>query len=646
MVDTTIDQKLVKTRVAAAIVAKNDDTRLEGTIKSVITLVDHVFVLNLNSSDLTAEVAALHGATVFNANWNHDYSAAKNLLLEKIENIGLENGEIEGEKFDFVLWINPGELFDFRTAPIFREFLANEIDPNSAYILIERRYAVNLGQGIIQLAGSFLEDGLPGGPASLYPVDGFSDWNEETISLRLMPTRKNLSFSGRLRENIIPSLNVTDIQLSAAPGRILDILPVCDPVRNTERSRDVFAVINKIEESGLGLTEDELLAKADALVVLSDVIGAREIYKNLTDNSLQRNVKLEAYYKLDATYNIVPPVGNERIELLLKALETFPFDMQLLTFLGLELYKQRNMEVAIRTLSTAIEHGQISLDVWHRECINEIAIAHLSLIYRLTGAQSEAIELLENTITDLPTHAQLARLLFDLYIAKRDEEKLHAFAAHYWGDADLDMIRNVFTGACRANAGAWTAALVSLENAYNSSIANNGKCKDVFCLRWYSLALLSNLRFEDACKILDQWLELEPANIEARSFRYAAAHPFRFNEIMDQLQRQQAFMLGVDPSENFDNLVLPEKSALPEENATLTDTNQNFPEKEKNYPDGCNILSEVGKIENISDVDSAESVPQPLNPMVFDGQKQQFDFGMFEFQPPTTLGSTEIKFGQ
>ena len=184
------------------------------------------------------------------------------------------------------------------------------------------------------------------------------------------------------------------------------------------------------------------------------------------------------------------------------------------------------------------------------------------------GEQEKAVELLEGVITADPAHSQLARLLIDLYITQRAEEKLHQFAAHYWGDADLDAIREVFTGACRATGGAWRAALVSLENAYNSG------CRDSYCLRWYSLCLLSNLRFADACTILDEWLQVEPANFEAKTFRFAASQPDQFLEILEMVQKNQGAKFGIDLTENFDKLVLPEKKPV---EPSATDSTPTFP---------------------------------------------------------------------
>ncbi len=556
-----------KIRISAAIIARNEESRIESTIKSVSALVDRVYLMDFGSDDRTAEIAEKLGVKVYTTSWDYDFSEIRNQLLEKIE----EEGET-----DTVLWIDPGEMFDYRTAPEFREFVATLLEPNTAYMMITRKYWIAPNESLPQLLVAFLQDENQG-RRTLSPVDGFSDWNEETIELRLTPVSPRVRFAGRLRETAIPSLQLAGMRISATCGRVLAALRALKHPERVKLAENHLAALQHVEQAGLSLSEDELFAKADALVNLSDVIGGRNLYKMLIENARQSNLRLESYYQYHATFDLLPPAGNEAVDLLLQSLDVFPLDMQLLVNLGIAMFRQNKYDMAIRVFQIAVRHGKVSLDVWHKQCVQEIAVAHLSLVYRITGKQVEAIELLENTITAEPSHSQLSRLLIDLYTANRAEEKLHKFAAYYWGDAELDAIREVFTGACRATGGAWAAALVSLENAYR-----NG-CRDPYCLRWYSLCLLSNLRFEEACTILDEWLVIEPKNFEAKTFRFAASHPSKFTDILEMLHKDHGAMLGLELTENFDQLILADKkqddeaAAQPESHPAAVETAPHFP---------------------------------------------------------------------
>ncbi|MCL2304134.1 MAG: glycosyltransferase family 2 protein [Planctomycetaceae bacterium] len=545
-----------KIRLSAAIIAKNEEKRIESTIKSVSTLVDRVYLMDFGSEDGTVSIAEKLGAKVYKTGWNCDFSEVRNQLLEKIE----EEGET-----DLVLWIESGEMFDYRTAPDFREFVATTLERDTAYMMIVRKYWIAPELTLPHLIVAFLQDGSDN---MLSPADGFSDWNEETIEARLIPVSPRVRFVGRLRETAIPALQTAGMRISAASGRVLAALRALKHPERITDAENHLKILKHAEDSGLSLSEDELFAKADALVNLSDVVAGRSIYKNLIKNARQSNLRLESYYNYYATFDVVPPIGNEAVDLLVQSLDDFPLDLQLLTNLGITMFRQKNNEMAVRVFEIAMRHGKISLDVWHKQCVREIVIAHLSLIYRITGEQEKAIDLLESVvIATEPTHSQLGRLLIDLYVVGRAEEKLHEFAARYWGGAELDAIREVFTGACRATGGAWKAALVSLENAYRSG------CRDTYCLRWFSLCLLSNLRFAEACTILEEWLQVDPANLEAKTFRLAASQPDRFLDILEMVQKYQGSKLGIGLTENFDNLVFPEEEPLP----IVADSTPTFP---------------------------------------------------------------------
>ncbi|MGL6225068.1 MAG: tetratricopeptide repeat-containing glycosyltransferase [Thermoguttaceae bacterium] len=518
-------------RISAAIIGKDEANRIEGTIASVGAIAQKVYYLDLGSSDRSCEKAQQQGAKVFHASWEHDFSQSRNQLLDLIA----EEGET-----DLVLWVKPGELFDSRTIEEFQQFIATTQEPNTAYLMVLRRYSLKPGESL-QERVSIFQQVQQFVHTPLLPFDGFSDWNEETVDLRFMPlygTEGPIRFSGRVRETALPSLSLAGIQLSAAPGRILDALEEPDmTIRLNTAKMQLDSVLNRVQ-NGFALSEDEILTKADAFVEFGEIGAARELYSLLINEVVQSNLRLETFYKYYATFSRLPDQGGEKLQLLVKGLECFPLDLQLLTFLGTTFSEQQNYEMSIRVLETAIEHGQISLDVPHRQCIRELAIAHLSLIYRITGQPEKAIALLEHELTESPTHTQFARLLFDLYIVTHAETSAHELAAQYWGGAELDRIRTVMTGAIRGSSGAWTAALISLESAYEDG------CRDPYCLRWYSLALLSNLKLTEALPILEEWLQVDPGNVEAQSFRFAASQPERFYEILSAIRHSQAESLG------------------------------------------------------------------------------------------------------
>jgi len=55
---------------------------------------------------------------------------------------------------------------------------------------------------------------------------------------------------------------------------------------------------------------------------------------------------------------------------------------------------------------------------------------------------------------------------------------------------------------------------------------------------------------------------VEPANFEAKTFRFAASQPDQFLEILEMVQKNQEAKFGMDLTENFDKLVLSEKKPV------------------------------------------------------------------------------------
>jgi len=491
-------------RLAVGIIVSDDQDRLAATLKSVQPLTDLVYVLDTGSTDQTVKLAECMNARVSTTTFHGDFSAVRNKLIRTVEADG---------RADWLLWINAGERFDDTTVDDFQDFFADSLESNAVYMMVLHR---------------------PGGP-----TDTKHDLDEETIDLRLMPLRKGLQFTGILNESLLPFVSNLMLRLSASPGRILCPSKVVDPERwQREALRDMH-ILEALERRGEKIADGLLLRRAEALGVLGEHAVARCDFLKLIEETDQTNLRLEALYGLWATFAPAPIEPNEMTQALLIGLDRFPVDMQLLTFMGFHMQKIGRLDLAVKTFETALKHGQTSLDVWHRVHIREQAVLNLGLVHRLQGNGREAMRVMESNLDLIEDHASFGRHLLDLYIVEIQEYKAHEYAATLWGGGELDRIREVLTGACRAAAGAWNAAVIPLESAYLSG------CRDVLCLRWYAIALLALARFLEAIRILEEWLAVDPTNSEASAFHFAASQPERFGEIMEQIHWAQMQSLGI-----------------------------------------------------------------------------------------------------
>lgn len=490
---------------------------IEATIRSITPLVEKVFVFDANSGT-TAEIAEKLGALVIKGEWKDDFSAARNELMEYIESeIGLK--EDSKGSVGHVFWIEPGELFDKRTERLFRGFCEQGIDPVTAYFLVVRR--------AIPEEGETLEKSMET-PDNMR-TSGRSDREEEIIESRLIPLGYKIRFSGRVRETALNSLQEKAIELSAAPGRILRLSPLLEHEERERRAKLSLKIIAEAEKNGETLSDDMQLERAEAMYHLGAPAAARELYRQLAEKSDAGNVILESFYRIDDTYRMERNKGLEPIESLTEGLKAFPNDLQLLSLLGNLLQEQRQSEVAIRTFETAVKHGRIAFDVWHRWRIRSTAVRNLGLLYRMNGEADKAIKLFEENLEKTGNDNEILRCLLDMYILNGDAESGRRLAERLWDGPKLEKMQNVVSGAALAAKGDWSGAIGPLSEAYQAGL------NEIICLRWYSLVLLSSIRLDDAKPVLHRWKEIEPRNIEPRAFLFAIRYPDRFSEVLNKI---------------------------------------------------------------------------------------------------------------
>jgi len=82
--------------LSVCLVTRNEEQNLPRVIGSVRGVADEVIVMDTNSADRSAAVAAEHGAKVFSHDWHDDFAAARNDALDRASG-------------DWILWLNPDE---------------------------------------------------------------------------------------------------------------------------------------------------------------------------------------------------------------------------------------------------------------------------------------------------------------------------------------------------------------------------------------------------------------------------------------------------------------------------------------------------------------------------------------------------------
>src|SRR5437870_1077209 len=147
-------------RLAVAMIARDAEHRIAASLDSVREIADEIIVADTGSIDRTRHVALARATHVVTIPWIDDFSAARNACLDRV-------------KGEWVLWLDAGETIDAATAADIRRFVDEDAEPDCVYLL-----CVQLPPAQAHLAG------------------------EQISRPRLMPNRKDLRFTGRVRETL------------------------------------------------------------------------------------------------------------------------------------------------------------------------------------------------------------------------------------------------------------------------------------------------------------------------------------------------------------------------------------------------------------------------------------------------------------
>ncbi len=462
MVKTGNDKQAVS--LSVAMIVRNEADVIAQSIQSVQAIADEIVVLDTGSNDHTVRIAEQLGARVVSFEWTDDFSAARNRLMS----------ECRGK---WVFWLDAGESLVSESAPLLRVCVDREAVPDKAYLA--------------------LVDVSPAG-------EGGS--NEQIAQVRLLPNREDIRFEGRVRETALTSIERAGLELSTAPAMIRR------HARHHNASRKV-----RIAQRDLRLIELEpaasesarlLIAKGEALSNLDRQEEARDAFRQALDVAEDGSAEmLAAFYGLLTTHESDP--AQKQMDVCMEALGVFPLDGQLLCALGNYLQAQGQIDLAARSFASAVEHGQINIQVWHLAEIIEIATACWAISLQLQDNNARAVSVLQEGLARHTCSERLQRRLIELHVKSGNAEQALPLVDELPLDEESkNAFANAVRGAAHAASGQWLEALGYLQSAHVAG------CQEPICLRWLAITLMSNGQADKAEPILRQWQTLEPASPE------------------------------------------------------------------------------------------------------------------------------------
>jgi tetratricopeptide (TPR) repeat protein len=459
-------------RLSVAMIVRDTAAMLAATLDSVRAIVDEIVVCDLGSSDATMAIAQSGADIVDQIEWQDDHAIARNDCLRRVTG-------------DWVLWLEAGETLDELASQQLRNFIDESAERNKAYLLFLQR-----------------------------PASSSATSADQVGQLRLMPHRGEISFAGRIRETILPSVLTAEMGVDA-----LDcVIQMPQPDRESERAR-ARRILNL---ANLSLTENAnqaspLLARAEALAQLGRPKESAEAYRQALDVAERGSSEmLEAYYGILTTMDDNPSAAEMQINTCLEALEVFPLDSQLLCGMGSYLLRSRRLDLAARSYEMAVRNGKIDPTIWHLADLADVAVTCWSLVLQLLEDAPQAEAVLKHAVADRPDSVRLRRQLIELYVKTgRERDAIEQCRLLPKDFLWRDELPRVVRGARLVAAKKAAAGLGLLRRAYQAG------CRDLLCLRWLAAANLAMADLAELDVVIAEWERHEPGNLEIAAFRQA-----------------------------------------------------------------------------------------------------------------------------
>lgn len=459
-------------RLAVAIIVRDEEKTLPATLASVQNIADQIVVVDTGSIDRSAKIAREFGATVVDFAWEDSFSAARNFAMSAI-------------RAEWVLWMDAGEKLAAADAQPLRQLVDEQCDTNTCYaVWIELPQAT---------------------------VDSYA---ERVTQIRLIPSSAALRFTGRVRESLLPAIEAGKFQVERSDIHLFRSSRDHDPQRkHNSAARDLPLIEQEIIESGR--LPKWLVAAGDVHVNLGDKATANSCYREALQTAEKGSTdQLGAYYGLLTCCGAATESSDSPMEISIEALEIFPFDAQLLCAMGNYMQAVGHTEMAARAFELAMNYGEVNPTLWHVADVTEMAALCFSALLRNQKEYERAQMALNDSLAARPESIRLQRAMLDLYIRQsRQHEALAVVDAMPGNVPHRHALRSAVRGACQVQDKNWIPAVAYLQSAYSAG------CRDVVCLQWLSVALISTGCLEAAEPVVKAWLAAEPHNSEVR--RYA-----------------------------------------------------------------------------------------------------------------------------
>jgi tetratricopeptide (TPR) repeat protein len=266
-----IDASKKDANISLCMIVKNEESNLGKCLLNTNALVDEIIVVDTGSTDRTRDIAKSFGAKVYDFEWTHDFSEARNVSLSK-------------SKGDWILVLDADEVISPRDFDALKKLVGRKKRGN-AYSITTRNYV-----DCANVEGWTRNDGF-------YIMEEAGTGWLPSFKVRLFPNDANIRFENPVHELVEPSLR-------KAGKKILNCkVPIHHYGKlNSEKCLVKGEAYYQLGRKKLDEQGDEVMPLLELAVQASEL----EKYEEAVD-LLQRLLKLEpnsakAYFNLGYLY--------------------------------------------------------------------------------------------------------------------------------------------------------------------------------------------------------------------------------------------------------------------------------------------------------------------------------------------------------
>lgn len=370
--------------LSLCMIVKNEEKFLEQCLLSVRELVDEIIIVDTGSTDRTLEIARQFTDKIYDFVWCDDFAAARNESLKHA-------------KMDWILILDADETLSKQDHEPLRNLISSAAATVSGFILIQRNYfksREDLSYGSfsglkVQEAGD--KQGFISRVEDPYLESKRAAGWLPTPIVRLFRNEMNIAFSGRVHEDITPSL-LGGVVESSIPIHHYGKLNL----ENWKRKWSFYEQLGekKAEE------EDDYYAyfelgrqyleggNGDSTALLR----AKEMF----EKSIRLNEKFWLSWFNLGSVHLLQRNLNDAVSCLLNALEYNPDVPQIYLNLGVAYVQLKKYAEAVKTFWKGIERHPQRADLYK----------NLGLCYLEMGSQREATIVLKRAVELNPEYAK------------------------------------------------------------------------------------------------------------------------------------------------------------------------------------------------------------------------------------------------